>query len=894
LPSPSIIDLSCQYPDGLIGIGAEPIRLNWKVGPAEGGLRQLGYELHCSTTQGFDEVLATTGEVRGSEQIAITDPGPALASREGRFYRVRIETDDGWSDWSPVLAIEAGLRRASDWEAKAITMPDDAGETRQAPCPLLRCEFELGAGVKRARLHVTSLGVHQVSMNGRRVSDELLNPGWSTYGQRLLAATYDVTDLLVVGGNVISAVLGDGWYRGRLGWSPDDDRGHYGRQLGLIGQLEVDLDDGSSMRLVTDETWSASTGEFQAADLYDGSVIDLRRRQHGWDQPGFDDVGWVPAQVVPYDSSVIEPRTASPVRVVATLDADVRVLGEGSYAIDGGQNIAGFVRLRVSGEPGDEVIVGHAEVLEPDGSLHTRSLRSAKATDRYVLAEEGHVDLEPIFTFHGFRYAEIHTDADILAVEIVVISSDLEPRSRFECSDDSLNRLHENVVWSQRDNFVSVPTDCPQRDERLGWTGDAQAFAATACTLFDAQAFWSSWLKDLSLDQDDELGVPSVVPDVVLDGEPRYGRAGWADAATIVPWSVYESYGDPAVLHQQLDSMRRWVDSLVDRRGPDGLLPEAMQFGDWLDPDAPSDRPWEAKADSTFLANAFFAHSAGLVADAGAVTGQSAEFVSRYRSVSEEMARLTWERWRGHIVETQTGCAVAIQFGIAPEDQRPAIGESLAQMVREAGGRVSTGFLGTPLVLPAMAQTGNFDEAYSMLMRRQYPSWLYQVEMGATTVWERWDAIRPDGSIHPGGIATPPGMEEDEGVQGHMLSFNHYAYGAVIDWVYRHLAGLAPDRSRPGYRHIVFAPRPVSGVDWAKAAVDTPLGPTSISWLMTSDGALEAEVELPFGATGEFRAPTTQDSEVRRGDAVAESRVTLGPGRHRLTVTNPLIANPVG
>jgi alpha-L-rhamnosidase len=508
-----------------------------------------------------------------------------------------------------------------------------------------------------------------------------------------------------------------------------------------------------------------------------------------------------------------------------------------------------------------------------------------------VLAEDGRVDLEPIFTFHGFRYAEIQTEAEVLAVDVVAISSDLEPRSTFECSHGALNRLHENVAWSQRDNFVSVPTDCPQRDERLGWTGDAQAFAATACTLFDAQAFWSSWLRDLAHDQDDELGVPSVVPDVVLEGEPRHGRAGWADAATIVPWAVYESYGDPAILEQQLPSMRRWVDSLVLRRDHSGLLPEAMQFGDWLDPDAPPDRPWEAKTDSTFLANAFFAQSAGLLAGAAAVTGHPADLISRYRSIEEEVARLTWERWREHIVETQTGCAVAIQFGIAPETERAGVGDRLAEMVRDAGGRVSTGFLGTPLVLPALAETGHFNEAYSMLLRRDHPSWLYQVDMGATTVWERWDAIRPDGSIHPGVMSTPPGMnEEEEGPQGHMLSFNHYAYGAVIDWVYRHLAGLAPDRSRPGYRHIIFAPMPVAGVDWATASIDTPLGAASISWRIGSNDRMEAEVELPFGATGEFRSPVTVESTVHCDGAPAESNLALAPGRHNLTVRSPLRA----
>jgi alpha-L-rhamnosidase len=395
----------------------------------------------------------------------------------------------------------------------------------------------------------------------------------------------------------------------------------------------------------------------------------------------------------------------------------------------------------------------------------------------------------------------------IKSAEFVAISSDLSRRSSFECSVPLLNKLHENVVWSQRDNFVSVPTDCPQRDERLGWTGDAQAFAATSCTLFDSEAFWANWLEDLAADQHPELGVATVVPDVVLDGEPRFGRAGWADAATIVPWAVYESYGDAAILRQQFDSMTAWVDSLSARRGRDGLIEPGFQFGDWLDPDAPPARPWEAKADSQFLANAFFVQSARLAAEAGEVIGAQPDLVERLAELASEVATLTWDRWSDHIRETQTGCAIALRFDLVPDVERTAVVNALGEMVIAADGRISTGFLGTPLVLHALAEGDRLDEAYLMLLREQYPSWLYQVRSGATTVWERWDAIRADGSIHPGIMDPPDGDVDAEG--GHMLSFNHYAYGAVVDWMYRYLAGISPDRRDPGYRRVLLAPKPV-------------------------------------------------------------------------------------
>ncbi len=883
--------LKSQLPVGMLGIGAEPVRLTWRL-TDEVDSRQLAYEIQCSGSAGFEDLLASSGEMRGGEQIGVEGPGGPLRSREIRHYRARVATAAGWSVWSTVLTVEAGLHLSSDWAAEAVTLPGDPGSQRQAPSPLLRREFDLADDVKKARLYVTSLGVCQVSINGQRASDELLNPGWSSYHHRLLSATYDVTALLSSGSNVVSGVLGDGWYRGRLGWDPTNDRARYGTELGLIAQLEIELVDGSVLSVVTDGNWLASTGEFRSADLYDGSVIDLNDRQPGWDMPGFDASEWARAAVVPFDKTLIRPRTAQAVRMVATLPT--RVLGQSgdTTTLDGGQNLAGFVRLRVRGEKGDQVTVRHAEVLEQDGSLHTRSLRSAKATDLYTLADSEEVVLEPIFTFHGFRFAEVHTTADVLSAEFVAISTDLPRRGRFECSEPALNRLHENVVWSQKANFVSIPTDCPQRDERLGWTGDAQAFAPTSGTLFDSQQFWASWLGDLALDQDDVLGVPSVVPDVVLEGEPRYGRAGGADAATFVPWAIYESYGDLEILRRQFDSMKRWVDSLETRRVPGGgLLPTSMQFGDWLDPDAPSDRPWEAKADSTFLANAYFSRSSHLTAEAAELLGDTA-LASRCRLLAHEVAVAAWARWQDHVFETQTGCAVALSFDIVPEEARERLADALVDLVRQSEGRVATGFLGTPLVLHALAATGHFDAAYQMLLRREHPSWLYQVDMGATSVWERWDAIRPDGSIHPGDMAAPPGMEDQEGREGHMLSFNHYAYGAVIDWVYRHLAGLAPDRSRPGYRHVILAPKPVTGIEWARASVESDFGTAAISWRIESDGALTVDAKIPPGASGTFFPPALDDSEVTLNGDPTGREVTFGSGSHRLTVTNPRIASP--
>ena len=880
-----VATLHSQTPDDVLAGDGGPARLTWTLRTAGPGPSQLAYEIEVHADPDLGSRIATSGEVQGDEQVAVVAPGGRLASREVRYYRVRVRSSDGWSPWSDVLRMEAGLLEASDLVGEAITLPDDPGTSRPSPAPLLRRAFDIGGPIRRARLYVTALGLHQLTLNGRRVTDDLFGPGWTPYGKRLLSDAYDVTDLLVSGTNVLGAALGDGWHRGRVGWPPTTSRNRYGTQVALLAQLEIALED-ETVVIATDDTWRASTGEIRCADLYDGCRIDLRERQAGWDEPGFDARDWGPVAVVPLERSIIEPRVAPPVRVIATIPAKSEPLPNGGWRIDGGQNVSGWLRLRVRGAAGSVVTVRHAEVLEPDGTLHTRSLRSALATDTYILADDAEVDLEPAFTFHGFRYAEVRGDIEILDAALVAISSVGTSRGRFTSSEPRLERLHQNVLWSLRDNFVSVPTDCPQRDERLGWTGDAQAFASTASVLVDCRAFWMSWLQDLALEQDPVLGVATVVPDVVLTGDARYGRAGWADAATIVPWAVYEAYGDREVLRRQLPSMRSHVESLDARRAPDGLLPESMQFGDWLDPDAPSHRPWLAKADSRFIANAYLAHSAQLTSDAALLLGDPTA-AEHYAALGRMVAGRTWETWADHAMTTQTGCAVALQLGIAPDPERARVGDALAALVRQADGAVATGFLGTPLVLPALAATGHLDEAFRMLLRDESPSWLYQVAAGATTVWERWDAIRPDGSIHDGRMTPFQGSPTDTS-ENVMLSFNHYAYGAVIDWVYRHVAGIAP--AAPGYRSIRFAPRPVVGLERASAAVDTPYGRAAIAWAMDRDG-LHLDLEVPVGTTAILDLPVGPAGRVTTGGRAFDA-ADLGPGHHEVLVTDPRVADP--
>ena len=878
LPAPTIADpgarvvsLRSQYPDGLLGVPLAGVRLSWR---ADAASPQLGYQARWSGARS-----GQSDPVASAESIGVEVPAPPLESDEVRRYSVRIATAAGWSPWSEQLTVEGAID-----PAELVARPIGGSEPVEGPVSLLRTTFTLPDTAVRARLRATFWGVGDLRINGRAAADEHLAPGWTSYQERIVLGTWDVTDLVQPGENAIGALLGDGWYRGRLGWG--DGVEQYGTELAALVQLDVECADGSRVRVATSPDWTVSTGSVRSASLYDGVEVDLAMEPSGWDAPGFDDSAWSAAREIAVDPHVVQPRITGGVRTVAEWDAPVEAR-TGHAFIDVGQNIAGWLRLVVNGSAGDRVEVRHAEVLELDGSIHTKSLRTARATDGYVLAHDGETTLEPIFTFHGFQYAEV-TGADVVTATAVAISSADEPRSSFTCSDPRLERLHANVAWSQLDNFVSLPTDCPQRDERLGWTGDAQAFAPTASTLFDVESFWMSWLRDLEIDQDSDGAVAAVVPNILTEADfpadggrhSTMGRAGWGDAATIVPWAVYESYGSDEVLVRQLDSMRRWVSSL-ERRAGDGLLPTEFQFGDWLDPDAPGDEPWKAKVSPDFVANAFFAHSARLLADAERLVGDPDRAESADR-LAERVARATWDRWGVDAVRTQTGAAIALQFAIAPEADRERIGDDLARNVRDERGRIATGFLGTPLVLHALVESGHVDEAYLMLLRLEAPSWLYQVEMGATTVWERWDALAPDGSIHSGDMAS----DDSSG----MLSFNHYAYGAVVDWIYRHVAGIAPTVERPGYRRVVVAPRPAATITWAKASIESRLGPVSIDWRL--DGPdLAIALDVPFGADAELDLPLTETSTVSvDGEPFAGG--LLGPGRHDVLVTAARVANP--
>jgi len=747
----------------------------------------------------------------------------------------------------------------ADFSPAAMIAANDG----HAGAPLLRVTFELDQPVQavaRAELHATALGVFEAQLNGAPVSEEVLSPGWSSYEWRLRYRSYDVTALLA-DRSVLGFALGNGWAGGRLAFT---GRSHfYTDEPAVIATLVVSYTDGSTQVVNTDESWQSAASTTTANDLYDGQSIDARIPTEGWSTPTpSPEISWGGVHVLEFDQSRLTAPIGPPVVRHESLSPQ-RVWQSPSRRtlVDFGQNLVGWVRLRHRGAPGDTITVKHAEVLEND-ELGTRPLRSAKATDTFICSGRDDV-FEPTFTFHGFRYVELD-GLDTVApgsLEAVVVHSDLERTGYFECSDELLNQLHRNVVWGQRGNFVDVPTDCPQRDERLGWTGDLAAFASTAVFNYDVETFLRDWLADVAVEQSHGDGViPFVVPDVLKLDEPRKERPNestclWSDAGCWVPWAVWTGYGDETVLRESLPIMAGHLRRVRGLLSPTGVWDTGFQFGDWLDPTAPPDDPFKAKADVGVVATACAYRSARIGADSAAVLGESV-LEQEFSTMAAGLRQAFNEQYvDGGIITSDcpTVYSLAIVFGLLDPDDLQVAGERLAALARENGYHVATGFAGTPFVCDALVLTGHLDEAYGLLTEKTCPSWLYPVTMGATTIWERWDSMLPDGSINP----------------GQMTSFNHYAFGAIADFLHRVVGGLAP--AEPGYRRVLIAPRPGGGLTWARTSLLSRQGPIAVAWEIV-DGQLQVDIDLPEGVTGTFSAP---DGTLT--DVVGRTRLTAAP-----------------
>jgi alpha-L-rhamnosidase len=858
--------LRCEYKIDPVGIDVAKPRLSWQLESTEKNVMQTAYEVQVSPSEkelAKEKVIWESGDVKSDESVGVEYAGPALMSAKTYFWHVRVWDNHGHAtEWSAPAKWEMALLDRSDWKASWITPNLTEDETKSNPAPLLRKEFTINARnkIERARLYASAMGLYEMNLNGKRVGDQYFTPGWTAYDFRLQYQTYDVTDSVKNGANCLGAMLGDGWFRGHMVY--DGRRNNYGKKVALLAQLVVTYTDGTHEVIGTEGTWRASTGPVLLSDIYDGETYDARLEKGGWNAVGFDDKDWKSVIVIEAPHATLLAAAGPPVKKIEEVKA-VKVLRTpaGDTVVDMGQNMVGWVKFRVTAPAGTTITLRHAEVLDKAGNFYTENLREAKETIRYTSRGSGQEVFEPHFTFQGFRYVAVSGWPGEVRPEDftgVVVHSAIARTGNFETSSVMLNQLEHNVLWGQKGNFLDVPTDCPQRDERLGWTGDAQVFSPTASFNFETVEFYEKWLKDLALDQQDDGAVPHVIPNI-LSHTTRKGdsaSSGWADVSVVVPWTVYQSFGDRRVLEQQYPSMKAWVEYMRKQAGEKYLYNTGFTFGDWLafattDSDYPG-----ATTDKDFLQTAYFAHSTELLAKTAAVL-EKKEDAAEYRALDEKIKAAFLREFvtpNGRLSSnTQTAYTLALTFDLLPESMRAEAAERLAADVRKFG-HLTTGFLGASNLTWALSDSGHLDEAYLLLNRTEYPSWLYPITKGATTIWERWDGIKEDGSFQD------PGMN----------SFNHYAYGAIGMWMYGVVAGIRIDEAKPGYKHILFAPRPGGGLTYARASVDSVYGRVSSGWQI-ADGKLKLKVEVPPNTTATVSLPGGKVEEVGSGSWEFES-----------------------
>ncbi|CAM1501510.1 Fc.00g034940.m01.CDS01 [Cosmosporella sp. VM-42] len=807
--SVSIAQLTAEHHhDGFSLFTATP-RLSWRFNATKArGWRQASYDIVVSRG-GRDERY----HVDSAQSVLVNWPSSPLASRERVQVKVRSTGEDGSQTGWTGMTIEVALLEQSDWVAKMISCPPQDNDKPKRPFRL-RTTFEY-SGSEQARLYATAHGLYEVEINGKRVGDHVLAPGWQSYQHRLHYQVFDITPLVRQGGNVITVYVAEGWFAGRLGRPGVSNI--WGERVGFLGQVEV----GGKVACVTSSAWEYLDGPLILSEIYNGEVFDTTLSDGYGSDAAKESLPGRKAEELPFPTAqLISPDVAPVRRVMEVKPKELLTTPSGKNVLDFGQNLVGWLRIEkdIRGKQGDELLIRHAEVME-HGELGARPLRTAMARDIVKLggSTKGH---EPRFTFHGFRYAEIsgYDNISLDDFTAIVISSDLRRTGTFESSHALVNKLHENTVWSMRGNFVSVPTDCPQRDERLGWTGDIQVFAPTANYLYDTAAFLGCWLRDVEADQRDAEGiVPIIVPSVPMPPEGRQNRpmAIWADCAVITPWDLYMSFGDQQHLKKQWESMKLWLDHGVPRDKDGFYATKTPQYGDWLDPRSPPALPGNCPTDNFMAANAYLIYVTDLAAQIATILGETAA-AEAYASDAKrllELFRAEYITPKGRLAcDTQTAYALGLRFGLFEEKHLSTAKARLSFLTRWEAFKITTGFAGTPIILEVLADHGMLNLAYRMLQERDEPSWLYPVGMGATTIWERWNSMLPDGTINP----------------GQMTSFNHYALGSVCAFLHKVVGGLS--QTEPGWKTALVKPRPGGTIRHATTSFDSPYGLYEVSW----------------------------------------------------------------
>jgi alpha-L-rhamnosidase len=862
--------LRCEHRENPLGIDAIKPRFSWILLTDRRNTIQTAYHIQVAASReslaDASKLVWDSGVVESDSSAWVDFDGPKPASFQRYWWRVRVRDNHGQeSGWSRPAWWEMGILSPSEWTAEWIS-PDLVEKEEDNPCPMLRKEFDPKGRVKSARVYVTSLGLHEMEINGRRVGDARFTPGFTSFHKRLQYQTHDVTECLREGRNAVGVFLADGWYRGHLWFKAKPNI--FGKELALLAQIRIEYEDGTVETIGTDDSWQCTTGPILSSDLYYGEVYDARKHIPGWSEPGCRYDKWRGVKRLEYGKAHLVCSPCETAKVKEQIQPQ-RILRtpRGELVVDLGQNIAGIVRLEVEGESGTEITLSYCEELTPEGNFnieqldllgHQRRAGRFYQIDRYVL-KGGPEVIEPRFTFHGFRYVKIEGypgEPGPGNIRGLVIYSDLPVTGEFSCSNPLINQLQHNILWSQKGNFLEVPSDCPQR-EKMGWTGDIQIHAPTACFLMDCSGFLVKWLQDLKADQRDDGLVPHIIP--WLPDYPVYGplgvggSSGWGDACIIVPWTLYLYYGDKRVLDEMYDAMKKWVD-FVQRRSRSYIWNRGMHWGDWLEPGRKTYYyflPWAPRG---YVATPFFAHSCHLLSRVAGLLGKDDD-AAHYRSLSQKVKQAYIRKYvkkGGRIKPCRQGAYVlALAFEMVPDAIKPRLAAHLAEMIRDNGNHLDTGFLSTPHLCQVLCDNGYEDLAFGVLNQDTIPSWLYEVKKGATSVWEAWDCIKADGTLRKG------------------MSFNHYAFGAVGEWLYHYVAGIGLDEENPGGKHITLSPHPGGGLTEASAAYQSPRGEVKSAWKLV-EGRMTYSVTVPASSTATVHLPRANEADVSEGNRPLE------------------------
>lgn len=830
--------LSTEHLENPIGISFTQPRFSWNIIADRSGIVQTAYQIRI-TSNGKEHW--NSGKIISNQSHLIQYEGPSILDRTRYQWQVKVWDNYGnESAFSEEAFFETGFFKSSNWKSEWITTALEEQPREKNPVQYYRREIALKGEVKRARMYVSAHGLYKAFINGKKVGDQEFTPGWTSYKKRLQYQVYDISNAFVTGSNCLSVMLAEGWHRGRINYRGKDDP--FKNQLSLLLQIEVEYENGRKQIFGTDKKWRASSGGLLESTIYDGEVFHVSEEPIAWKSTGFDDKEWLPCQETDEGKDHLVASHSPSVKVQERLQPTETVNKPGEYVLyDFGQNMTGRIAIEMILNGAAEVLIEHGEDIDAEGNLYTDNLRDAMARVVFKADAPGVYSYIPQFTFMGFRYVRIKglSIDQVKSIRAEVIHSDLELTGSFKCSSEEVNRLYQNIVWSQKGNFLDVPTDCPQRDERMGWTGDAQVFAKTAAYNMNVAAFFSKWLADVEADQREDGAIPWVIPNVFTKKKPP--ATGWADAAVIVPWKMYEVYGDAKILEAQYASMKAWVDFMV-ANAEEGLWKGERHFGDWLSYVAKKQpQVQSAVTENDLLAAIYYQYSMQLLVRSAQVLERGEDEENYAHLLEEANAAFLMEfiTANGRLVSgTQTAYTLVLAYDLLPEELREGAVRRLVENIRGYG-HLTTGFLGVSELNEVLSSNGYEALAYELLFRKEYPSWLYPVEQGATTIWERWDGKREDGSFQ----------------EAYLNSFNHYAYGAIGEWMIERMAGIQPLESSVGFKKFNIAPQISDSLSYVEASYKCNYGWIHSGWELDGHKGLKMLVEIPANTQAEVYCP---------------------------------------